>query len=361
MLIFPFKKLAFGKPRRPDSLPEGKGAAVGVDIGSSSVKVVELSREGGKFRLENMGEAMLPGDAIIRKSISRGDMVSGVVSSLVSSLGVRTKKAVIGLSGEAVALKIVSVPGTFLGKDMEKLVPELVRTSLRGNVNGVNYSHTPLSRQNGKSGETRVLIAAVSKKTARDYKSSLSPAGLGVRVIDVDAMALSNGYAVCCRGRGQKVALVNVGASGTNLSVLEGAAPFLLRDIPLGGQWITLRLMEKFKITHEEAERVKFSVKDYGMYDGMESVFADFVARAAEEIKTVLDEAGDAPDRIILSGGSSRIATLAHALEEAAGVPVETSNPFRNIAVSDSRFDPEYVEHLAPKMAVAVGLALRGL
>ena len=361
MLIFPFKKLAFGKPRSPDPLPEGKDAAVGVDIGSSSVKVVELSRGEGKLRLENMGEAMLPGDAIIRKSISRSDMVSGVVSSLVSSLGVRTKKAVIGLSGEDVALKIVDVPGTFPGKDMEKLVPELVRTGLRRNVNAVNYSYTPLSPQNGKSGETQVLIAAVSRKTARDYKSSLFPAGLRARVIDVDAMALSNGYAVFCRDRGQKVALVNVGASGTNLSVLDGAAPFLLRDIPLGGQWITLRLMEKFKITYEEAERIKFSIKDYGRYDEMESVFADFVARAADEIKTVIDEAGDGLDRIILSGGSSRIATLDGALADAAGVPVEISNPFRNIAVSDSRFDPEYVEHLAPKMAVAVGLALRGL
>ena len=304
---------------------------------------------------------MLPGDAIIRKSISRGDMVSGVVSSLVSMLGVRTKKAVIGVSGEAVALKIVSVPGTFPGKDMEKLVPELVRTGLRRNVKGVNYSYTPLSRQNGKSGETRVLIAAVPKKTAREYKSSLSPAGLRARVIDVDAMALSNGYAAFCRDRDEKVALVNVGASGTNLSVLDGAEPFLLRDIPLGGRWITLRLMEKFKITYEEAERIKLSMRDYGRYDEIESAFADFVARAADEIKTVLDEAGGALDRIILSGGSSRIAALACALGEAAGVPVELSNPFRNIAVSDSRFDPEYVEHLAPKMAVAAGLALRGL
>ena len=352
---------AFGKLRRPDSLLEGKDAVVGIDIGSSSVKVVELSRSDGSCRLENVGEAMLPGDAIVRKSISRGDMVSGVVSSLVSMLGVRTKKAVIGVSGEAVALEIVSVPGTFLGKDMEKLVPELVRTSLRRNVKGVNYSYTPLSRQNGKSGETRVLIAAVSKKTAREYKSSLFPAGLRARVIDVDAMALSNGYAVFCRGGDEKVALVNVGASGTNLSVLDGAAPFLLRDIPLGGQWITLRLMEKFKITYEEAERIKLSIKDYGRYDEVEGVFADFVARAADEIKTVLDEAGGALDRIILSGGSSRIPDLACALGEAAGVPVEISNPFRNIAVSDSRFDPEYVEHLAPKMAVATGLALRGL
>ena len=333
----------------------------GIDIGSSSVKVVELSYGGGIYRLENMGEAMLPRDAVVRKSISRADIVSGVVSSLISKLGVRTKKAVIGVSGEAVVLKIVNVPRMFLRKDMEKFIPDLVRTDLRKNVEGVNYSYTSLSRHNGKSAETQVLIAAVSKKTAREYESSLLPAGLRAGVIDVDAMALSNTYAVFCRGRGQKVALVNIGASGTNLSVLDGKAPFLLKDIPLGGQWITLRLMDRFKITYEEAERIKFSIKGYGGYDEIGNVFADFVARAADEIKTVLDEAGEVLDRIILSGGSSRIATLADALGEATGVPVEISNPFRNLAVSDSHFDPEYIEHLAPKMTVAVGLALRGL
>ena len=154
---------------------------------------------------------------------------------------------------------------------------------------------------------------------------------------------------------------MNIGASGTNLSVLDGIVPFVLKDISLGGQWITLRLMEEFKITYEEAERIKFSLKGYDRYDEIESVFTDFVARATDEIKTVLDEAGDVIDRIILSGGSSRIATLADALGEATGVSVEISNPFQNITVSDSRFDPEYIEHLAPKMAVAVGLALRGL
>ncbi len=334
---------------------------VGIDIGSSSVKIVELSYGGGNYRLENMGEAMFPRDAIVRKSISRGDIVSGVVSSLVSRLGVRTKKAVIGVSGEAVALKVVNVPRIFLGEDMEKLVPDLVRTTLRKEVKGVNYSYTPLFRRNGESEETQVLVAAVSKKTAREYKNSLFSAGLRAQIIDVDAMALSNSYTAFCRGRGENVALVNIGASGTNLSVLDGTVPFLLKDISLGGQWITLRLMEEFKITYEEAERIKFSLKGYGRYDEIESVFTDFVARATDEIKTVLDEAGDVIDRIILSGGSSRIATLAGALGEATGVQVEISNPFRNITVSDSRFDPEYIEHLAPKMTVAAGLALRGL
>ena len=334
---------------------------VGIDIGSNSVKVVELAYGDGNYQLENIGEAMLPSGAITGKSISRGDVVSGVVSNLVSGLGIKTKRVVIGISGKAVASNIVNVPRTFLRKDMEKLVPDLVNASLFRNLGGVNYSYTPLSRQNGKSTEVPVLIAAVSKRTAQEYKSSVFSAGLRARVIDIDAMALSSAYAVSCGSRGEKVALVNIGASVINLSVLEGGVPLMLRDIPLGGQWVTFRLMEKFKITYEEAERIKCSIKGYDRYEDIKAVFSDFAARAAGEIKAVLDDGGGGLDRVIISGGSSRIATMADTLGQATGVPVEISNPFRNIGVLDSRFDPEYIEHLAPKMAVAVGLALRDL
>lgn len=334
---------------------------VGVDIGSNSVKVVELAYRGGNYQLENIGESMLPSGAITDKSVLRGDVVSGVISNLVLRLGIKARKVVIGISGEAVVSKIVNVPKAFLRRDMERLVPDLVSTGLFRNVNGANYSYTPLLRRNGKSPEVPVLIAAVSKKMARGYKSSVSSAGLRARIMDIDSMALSNAYAVSSATRGEKVALVNIGASVINLSVLDDGVPFMLRDIPLGGQWVTLHLMEKFKITYEEAERIKCSIKGYGRYEEITSVLADFANRVAGEINGVLADCGDGLARIILSGGSSRIATIAEELGEATGVSVEISNPFRNIAVSDSRFDPGYIEHLAPKMAVAVGLALRDL
>ena len=334
---------------------------VGIDIGSNSVKVVELAYGDGSYRLENIGEAMLPSGAITGKSISRGDVVSGVISNLVSRLSIKAKRVVIGLSGKAVASSIVNVPRTFLRKDMEKLVPDLVNVNLFRNVGGVNYSYTPLSRRNGKSTEVPVLIVAVSKRTAQEYKSSVFSAGLRARIIDIDAMALSSAYAVSCGSHSEKVALVNIGASVINLSLLDGGAPLMLRDIPLGGQWVTFRLMEKFKITYEEAERIKCSIKGYGRYEDIRAVFSDFATLAAGEIKAVLDDGGVGIARVILSGGSSRITTMTDTLGEATGASVEILNPFRNIGVLDSRFDPEYLEHLAPKMAVAVGLALRGL
>ena len=333
---------------------------VGIDIGSSSVKLVELRESGGSFRLENAGESLLPGGSIVDKAVSRKDVVSAVVSNLVSDLGVKAKKAVIGVSGKAVAAKAVTVPGASMRGNMKKLAGDLVRLHLFREVDKVNYSCVSLASREREPEGIRLLLAASPKKTVSGYRKSVSSAGLRAEVVDMDAMALSNAY-VSARGDvSEKTAIVNVGASVTSVNVSRDGAPFFVRDVPLGGWEITRSLMEKFDITYEEAERIKYSVGGYGKYDEAAGLVEKFVVRVASEIKTVLDEAGGGARRLVLCGGSARLPALADSLEEAAGVPVEVFNPFGGIAFSDSSFDPEYLEYLGPKMAVAVGLAARG-
>ena len=333
---------------------------VGIDIGSSSVKLVELRESGGSFRLENAGESLLPGGSIVDKAVSRKDVVSAVVSNLVSDLGVKAKKAVIGVSGKAVAAKAVTVPEASMRGNMKKLAGDLVRLHLFREVDKVNYSCVSLAFREREPEGVRLLLAASPKKTVSGYRKSVSSAGLRAEVVDMDAMALSNAY-VSARGEvSEKTAIVNVGATVTSVNVSRDGAPFFVRDVPLGGWEITRSLMEKFDITYEEAERIKYSVGGYGKYDEAAGLVEKFVVRAASEIKTVLDEAGGGARRLVLCGGSARLPALADSLEEAAGVPVEVFNPFGGIAFSDSSFDPEYLEYLGPKMAVAVGLAARG-
>ena len=333
---------------------------VGIDIGSSSVKLVELRESGGSFRLENAGESLLPGGSIVDKAVSRKDVVSAVVSNLVSDLGVKAKKAVIGVSGKAVAAKAVTVPEASMRGNMKKLAGDLVRLHLFRDVDKVNYSCVSLASREREPEGVRLLLAASPKKTVSGYRKSVSSAGLRAEVVDMDAMALSNAYASARGDVSEKTAIVNVGASVTSVNVSRDGAPFFVRDVPLGGWEITRSLMEKFDITYEEAERIKYSVGGYGKYDEAAGLVEKFVVRAASEIKTVLDEAGGGARRLVLCGGSARLPALADSLEEAAGVPVEVFNPFGGIAFSDSSFDPEYLEYLGPKMAVAVGLAARG-
>ncbi len=331
---------------------------VGIDIGSSSVKLVELRESEGNFRLENAGEALLPRGSIVEKAVSRRDVVSGVVSNLVSDLGIKAKKAVIGVCGKAVTAKAVTVPRASLGKNMEKLAEDLVRLHLSRDVDEVNYSCVPFARGEEPDG-VRLLLAASPKKTVNGYRKSVSSAGLRAQVVDMDAFALSNAYGI---GRGdisEKTALVNVGAAVTSVNVTRDGAPFFLRDVPLGGGEITRSLMEKFEITYEEAERMKYRVGDCGRCDEAAGLAEKFAARAAAEISAVLEESGGGAKRLVLCGGSARIPALADSLERASGLAVEVFNPFGNIAFSDSRFDPEYLEYLGPKMTVAVGLAAR--
>ncbi len=334
---------------------------VGIDIGSNSIKVIEFSSGDGNYRLENIGEALLPNGAVTGKLISRSEVVSGALLSLLSQLGIKPKSVVIGISGEAVVSKIINVSGNFSGEDIKKLVPDIVSSSLYENIDEVNYSYIQLLRCNRGSEQVPVLITAVSKKTIEGYKNLFLPLGLKVQIIDIDSMALSNSYAVFCSAPGEKVALVNIGASVINLNLLDNGIPFMLSDIPFGGQWITLCLMEKFNITYEEAERIKRSIRGYEGYQEITSVFNEFVVRAVDKINSVLDKYEGEFSRVILSGGSSTIPTMVDMVEETTGVSVELFNPFQNIDVSDSRFDPKYIEYMAPKMAVAAGLALRDL
>ena len=332
---------------------------VGIDIGSSSVKLVELRESGGSFRLENAGEALLPGGSIVEKAVSRKDVVAGVVSNLVSDLGIKAKEAAIGVCGKAVAAKAVTVPRASFGGSIEKLEEDLVRLHLFRDVAKVNYSCVPFAPGEQEPEGVRLLLAASPKKTVNGYKKSVSSAGLRARVVDMDALALSNAYGI---GRGdvsEKTALVNVGAAVTSVNVLKDGEPFFIRDIPLGGGEVTRSLMEKFEITYEEAERIKYGAWDRAGYDEAAEFVEKFVARAASEIRAVLEEAGGGAERVVLCGGSARIPALADSLAEVAGVPVEVFNAFENVAFSDSRFDPEYLEYLGPKMTVAVGLAAR--
>ncbi len=334
---------------------------IGIDIGSNSIKVVELRKDDGAYQLRNMGEAILPSGSVERKSVLRRDVVSSVLSNLLFGLGIKDRDAAIGVSGKAAVSKIIAVSESSFKKNMKKLMPDLVSAHFSENPQESVYSYVALSEHPGEDGEIPVLIAGIFEETLMEYKETLSSVGLRARVVDIDSMALSSAWMASSAGVNEKVALVNVGASVINISVLNGNLPVLLKDINYGGGWITLRLMEEFDITYEEAERIKYSVKSYARYEQVESIFENFVTFAAREIKTVLDESSQEFERIIFSGGSCGIANFSNSLQNAAGVPVEISNPFRNVAFSDSMFDPEYVKHLAPKMAVAVGLSLREL
>lgn len=338
---------------------------LGIDIGSSSIKVAELYESGGKLRLENAGEAMLPHDAIVNKAISRRRVISGVLSNLLSELEVRERKAVISVSGSGVMCKVIRVPGSFLGKrkNMDREALRLVKLHLSENLDGINYSYVPLEGEEDDS-EIYVMLAVAPKKMVRSYKWTALCSGLFTKVVYVDSLALSE---VREWGRdryvNQKVMLVDIGASMTNMNVVRGGTPFVLADIPLGGSNVTFSMMERFGISYEEAEKRKRAIASSESEWGVETsgFMADFVSRLVREIRAVLNKAGDGVGCVILSGGCCEISGFKVLIEKTFGVPVEFSNPFKSVVFDESRFDPEYLDFIAPRMAVAVGLAARGL
>lgn len=336
---------------------------LGIDIGSSSIKAAELRESDGKLRLENAGEAMLPHDAIVDKAISRRGAVSAVLSNLLAEFEVTERKAVIGVSGSGVLCKMVRVPESFLGngKNMDREAARLVKLHLCDNLGEVNYSYVPLEETKNDS-EIYLLLAAAPKKMVRGYKWTAFRSGLRTKAVYPDSLALSE-IRKMARGRyaDQKVVLVDIGASVTNVNVVRGGVSSVLEDVPLGGSEVTFSMMERFGISYEEAEKRKRAIAS-SEWDAETSGFmADFVSRLVREIGAVLGKAGEGVGCVILSGGCCGISGLKALVEKTFGVSTEFSNPFRSVVFDESRFDPEYLDFLAPRMAVAMGLAARGL
>ncbi len=336
---------------------------IGIDIGSNSIKVVELHSAGEQLQLKGIGEAMLPYGAITNKSVQDPKTVSSVLSNLVFDLKLKGKKAIVGVCGEAVASKIVSVSRNSLKKDMKKMSQDIVNKNLFKKKSGqINHSYMVL-RQNEKRKfkEVPVLISGAKKNTVHNYKSCVAAANLLVQAVDMDSIALVNSWiANLIENRMvSKTALVNIGATVTSVIVIDKGIPCIVEDLNIGGEMISRVLIDKFKITYEEAERIKYSMKSYGRYEEITEVFENFAIQIANRINMVLVEQNIT--NVVLSGGCCSIKKVCELLTTDIDVSVEISNPFRNIAFSESYFDPEYVNYLAPKMAVATGLALRGL
>ncbi len=335
---------------------------VGIDIGSNSVKIVELQSAGGRMRLEGIGEAVVPYGAITNKSVQDLKTVSNIVSNLVFDLNLRGKEVVVGVCGEAVASKILPVSGSSLKKDMKKLSRNIAdKHLLKKNSGEINHSYMVLGvDEKENSGEIPILFSGAEKSIIRSYENCVAAADLRVQAVDMDSIALVNSWTANLKDRPTgKTALVNIGAAVTNVIAIDKGIPFIVEDLDIGGEVITRVLMDKFKITYEEAERIKYSLKNYGRYDEITEVFEDFATQTANRINAVLAEQ-DIPD-VVLSGGCCNIRRVCESLAAETGVSVEISNPFRNIVFSESQFDAGYVNYLAPKMAVATGLALRGL
>jgi type IV pilus assembly protein PilM len=340
---------------------------VGLDIGSSAIKLVELKeKKGGSYSLVKLGIERLSPEAIVDGSIMDSSMVVETISRLNTEKGVKNSNYATSLSGHSVIIKKISLPA-MSPEELSESIQWEAEQYIPFDINDVNLDYVPLATP-GPGDNIEVILVAVKKEKINDYTSVISQTGKVAMLVDVDAFALQNCYEVNHDVDEDKVlALVNIGASVTNVNVLSGSNSVFWRDITFGGNQYTDAIQRELSLSFEQAEELKRGRPqgDYTIQQIipiMNSVSEDF----AGELRKTLDfftatSGAERVDEIVLAGGGSGVLNLDAILRDKFGMPVTILDPFRRVTVDESEFNPEELAEVAPSMAIAVGLAIRKL
>ena len=341
-------------------------AVVGLDIGSSAVKAVELKPAGKGFKVTAFGIEPVPPDSIVDGAIIDGTAVAGAIRRLFENKAFKTKDVAASLSGNAVIVKKISLPVMTEAELAESIYWE-AEQYIPFDIQDVNLDYQILDAGRGadSKGTMDVLLVAAKKEKIADYLGVITQAGRTAVVVDVDAFALQNAYEANYGIEPQSVVvLLNAGASAININILAGEQSVFTRDISSGGNAYTEAVQKELNLPFESAEQLKKGESVDGVtFDEVKPVLHAMTENVLLEIQKTFDffkatASSDRIDRIILSGGASRVDGFAQALEERFGAPVETFDPFRKIAFEPTRLgitDPASIA----TAAVAVGLALR--
>jgi type IV pilus assembly protein PilM len=344
----------------------GKKNLVGLDIGSSSVKAVELGKKGSSLQLLNLGFENLQTDTIVDGQIMELNNVSNVISQIFNEHQIRTNRVCAGVSGHSVIVKNIVLP-QMSSEELQESFSWHAEEHIPFDIADVNLDYELTSRSEDA---LHVLMAACKSDKIANVKQAIQLAGKQPVIIDVDAFALQNCYEVNYRPRpGEIVALLNIGAATMNINILNGTRSIFARDASVGGSQYTSLLQRELGLSFEQAEGVK---RGMPLPEGTEprpiQPIIETVSEAlALEVKKTVDfYRATAQDeatiqKILLAGGGSKLPGLADFLGRKYEIPVEVFDPFRQIEVDSRKFDPDYMREIVPEMAVAVGLALRGV
>jgi type IV pilus assembly protein PilM len=354
-----------------------KNQLVGLDIGSHSIKLVEIDHGKQGRVLKNFGQIGLPPDAIVEGSIKEMELVSSAITSLFKNLKVKNKNVATSISGYSVIVKKIAL-GARKESEIEAIIQEEAEQYIPFDISEVNLDFDTLSagaRETGAAEEgdqdraeqMEVMLVAAKKDIINDYDNLLQLSGLSPGVLDVDAFALQNAFEISTEEPEGCYALVNVGADELGINAIKDGVSLFTRDSSFGGSQITEGIMSDFSVSFEEAEQIKLGGGKVDKQKGrLEEIFTSVVSEWTMEIKRALDfVASTYPDetieKILISGGSCRIPGFQKYLQLETGIPVVELNPFSNLVVDEKRFDPRYLRYMAPQAAVAVGLALRSI
>jgi type IV pilus assembly protein PilM len=335
---------------------------VGLDIGSSSIKAVELKSTKAGYELVSCGMESLATDTVVDGAIMDAPQVANAISKIFDAQRIKTKNVATSVSGHSVIVKRVPLP-LMSEEELYDRIPSEASQHIPFDIADVNLSYQLLESMDS---QMDVLLVAVKKDKILNHTNVLAQAGKTPVIVDIDAFALQNCFEMNYEpDAGQTVALLNIGASVMNINIVRGGIPLFTRDVSVGGNQYTDALQKELDLSFEDAERLKKgdtlpSVSDEQKHQIVRSV-SDILTL---EIQKTFDffratASGENIQRIVVAGGTARVPGLVDLLREEFAMPVEELNPFRKILINPSRHSEDQIREMAPRLAIAVGLALR--
>lgn len=340
-----------------------KKEVIGIDIGSSSVKLVQLKDYKGSLQLLNVGIAPLPPEAIVDNTLMDSSAIALVIKNLVASLDIKVKDAVCSISGNSVIIRKILLPA-MPQEELEDQIAWEAEQYIPFDINDVNMDFQILSPDNNDPTKMNVLLVASKKDIINDYLAVFSEAGMQLSVVDVDSFAVQNAFEANHDFNTQEIiALVNIGATVMNINVIKAGITLFTRDVQMGGNLYTEEIQKQLGLSSEEAEIGKLLVRETNN-ELIRTVIAKVNETITQEIRRSLDFYNSTANderisAVFVSGGCSKVYNLISAISEKTGLSTEMVNPFARLKYNEKDFDPEYLDEISPLMAVPVGLALR--
>jgi type IV pilus assembly protein PilM len=344
----------------------GSNGFVALDIGSSSIKMVESSVERNRYQLMNLGIAQLPPKAIQNNMIVDQRPVVQALRQMIQEHRIKAKHVISAVPGRAAIIKKVQMPRQE-ESELEANVEFEASGVIPENLENVNLDYQALNLAEGGS-KMDVMLVAVKKEIVNSYTDAIEQAGLTPAVMDVDYFAMENMYEASYPSEKMTgvVGLVHMGARYTSITLLQNGISTFTGDLPIGGEEFTDGLRRELDISNAAAENFKIT----GQIDGKKGVDLNALLKpiaenVIEEIRRTVSLYGalgaddsEGLKHIFLSGGTAKLPDFDTLLSQRMGVPVSLAEPFRGFIVNKS-IDRSYLASAAPVFAVAAGLSIR--
>ena len=337
---------------------------VGLDIGSSSVKAIELKPAGKGFRVSAIGVESVPPDSIVDGAIIDGGAVADAVRRLFANKRFKAKDVVASLSGNSVIVKKITLP-TMTEAELSESIYWEAEQYIPFDIQDVNLDYEILDSA-AAEGQMEVLLVAAKKDKIADYTNVISQAGKAPVIVDVDVFALQNAFEANYGFEPSSVvAILNAGASAININILSGSQSVFTRDVSMGGNAFTEAVQKELNLPYESAEQLKKGQDvDGATYEDARAVLRAMTDNVLLEVEKTFDffkatASSDRIDRIMLCGGASRVEGFAESLRERFGTEVEQFDPFRQVGCDPKKVGIDNPDDYGPVAAVAMGLALR--